>query len=77
MVDKEQIRQFGYELGADAVGFAAIEDYQSEKSPDPVAILPSVKSMVMLGYREINGAVESENTRIGMAAPTPWIWGPR
>ncbi len=67
-MDKEQIRQFGYELGVDAVGFAAIEDYQSEKSPDPATILPGVRSMVVLGYREINGAVESENTRIGMAA---------
>ncbi len=57
-MDKEQIRQFGYELGADAVGFAAIEDYQSKKSPDPKTILPNVKSIIVLGYRELNGAVE-------------------
>jgi epoxyqueuosine reductase QueG len=68
VMSKEQIRQFGYELGADAIGFAAIEDYQSKKSPDPATILPGVKSLVVLGYREINGAVESENTRMGMAA---------
>lgn len=67
-MDKEQIRQFGYELAADAVGFAAIEDYQSQKSPDPRTILPNVKSIIVLGYRELNGAVESENTRVSMAS---------
>jgi epoxyqueuosine reductase QueG len=67
-MDKEHIRQFGYELGADAVGFAAIEDYQSRKSPDPQTILPGVKSLVVLGYRELNGAVESENTRVSFAS---------
>jgi len=67
-MDKEQIRQFGNELGADAVGFAAIEDYQSQKLPDPRIILPDVKSMIVLGYRELNGAVESENSRASMAS---------
>ena len=67
-MDKEQIRQFGYELGADAIGFAAIEDYQSKKSPDPRTILPGVKSLVVLGYRELDGAVESENTRVSFAS---------
>jgi len=67
-MDKEPIRQFGYELGADAVGFAAIEDYQSKKSPDPRTILPGVKSLVVLGYRELDGAVESENTRMSFAS---------
>lgn len=67
-MDTEQMRQFGYELGADAVGFAAIEDYQSKKSPDPRTILPDLKSIVVLGYRELNGGVESENTRVSMAS---------
>lgn len=66
-MDKEEIRQFGYELGADAVGFAAIEDYKSKKSPDPKTILPDTKSIIVLGYRELNGAVESENTRVSFA----------
>ena len=52
-MDKEQIRQYGLELGADVVGFAAIEDYQSKQSPDPKAILPGVKSIVVMGYREL------------------------
>lgn len=67
-MDKEQIRQFGHELGADAVGFAAIQDYRSKKSPDPRTILPGVKSLVVLGYRELDGAVESENTRVSFAS---------
>jgi epoxyqueuosine reductase len=67
-MDKERIRQYGLELGADAVGFAAIQDYESKQSPDPKTILPSVKSLVVLGYRELDGAVESENSRTGFAS---------
>lgn len=66
-MEKEELRQFGYEIGADAVGFAAIDDYQSHRSPDPKALLPSVKSIVVLGYRELDGAVESENPRVSFA----------
>lgn len=65
---KEQIRQFGHELGADAVGFAAIDDYQAKRPPDPKTILPGVKSLVVLGYRELNGTVESENPRMSFAS---------
>lgn len=65
-MEKEKIRQYGIELGADVVGFAAIEDYKSERTPDPKTILSGVKSMIVLGYRENHGAVESENTRISM-----------
>ncbi|NIM95126.1 MAG: epoxyqueuosine reductase [Anaerolineales bacterium] len=65
---KEQIRQFGYELGVDAVGFAAIDEYQSEQAPDPRTLLPDVKSLVVLGYREPDGAVESRNPRISFAS---------
>jgi len=67
-MDKEQIRQVAYELGADAVGFAAVEDYDSPRSPDPGTILPGVRSIIVMGYRENHGAVESENPRISMAS---------
>lgn len=67
-MDKEEIRNYGLELGADVVGFADIADYRSERAPDPKTILPKVKSMVVLGYREIHGAIESENKRISMAS---------
>lgn len=49
-MDTGHIRQFGYELGVDAVRLAAIEDYHSEKSPHPGTTLPGVKSLVVLGY---------------------------
>jgi len=67
-MDKENIRQFAHDLSADVIGFADIEDYQSEKSPDPKTIMPNVESIIVLGYRELNGAVESKNTRISMTA---------
>jgi hypothetical protein len=41
-LDKEEIRDFGLKLGADAVGFAAVDDYKSPRSPDPRSILPSI-----------------------------------
>jgi epoxyqueuosine reductase len=41
---KEEIRNFGLALGADAVGFASIRDYRSARCPDPNTILEGVKS---------------------------------
>lgn len=65
---KEQIRQFGHELGADAVGFAAIDDYQAKRPPNLKTILSGVKSLVVLGYRELDGTMESENPRVSFAS---------
>ena len=65
-MDKEAIRKWGLEAGADAVGFAAIEDYHSKKSPDPKSLLPGVRSIVVLGYREVHGSLESPNKRMSM-----------
>jgi epoxyqueuosine reductase len=67
-MDKEEIRAYGIEIGADAVGFAAASDYKSERTPALTTILPGVKSLVVLGYREIHGANESENVRAGMSS---------
>ncbi|MEI6314459.1 MAG: 4Fe-4S binding protein [Syntrophus sp. (in: bacteria)] len=66
-MSKEDIRSYAMNLGADAVGFAAIEDYRSGKSPDPKTILPTVKSLVVVGYRELDGGVESANKRTCMS----------
>jgi epoxyqueuosine reductase QueG len=63
---KEEIRKHGRELGVDVVGFAAIEDYKSERAPDPKTVLPTVRSMVVLGYRELNGSLESPTGRTSM-----------
>ena len=65
-MDKDKIRQYGIELGADVVGFAAIEDYKSKQSPDPTSILPGVKSLVVMGYRELDGSTDSPNMRVCM-----------
>ena len=66
-MSKEDIRNYAMNLGADAVGFASIEDYLSKKSPDPKMILPTVKSLVVIAYRELDGSVESANTRTCMS----------
>ena len=66
--NKEKIKNYGLELGADVVGIATVEDYQSQQSPDPTTILPGVRSIIVMGYREITGAVESENHRISMCS---------
>ncbi len=67
-MDKEEIRKYGLDLGADVVGFAAAGDYKSERTPALATILPGIQSLVVLGYREIHGANESENVRAGMAS---------
>jgi len=68
MMNKEEIRQYGRDLGADAVGFAAVEDYKSPRTPDPQSLLPGVKSLVVLAYREPNGSLDSPVPRIAMTA---------
>ena len=65
---EEEIRKYSRELGADAVGFASIENYRSPKSPDPKTILANARSLVVFGYREVDGALESGNARISMAS---------
>jgi len=63
---KEDIRQLGLSNGADVVGFAAVEDYKSKRAPDPRTLLPGIRSMVVLGFRELNGQLASEVGRISM-----------
>ncbi len=63
---KESIRQTGLTYGADVVGFAAVGDYQSKRSPDPQTILPGIRSIIVLGFRELNGSLASDIGRISM-----------
>jgi len=65
---EEEIRKYGCELGADALGFASLESYRSPKSPNLNTILPNARSLIVFGYREIDGALESANARISMAS---------
>lgn len=64
-LDKKAVRDLALSLGADVVGFAAIEDYQSPRSPDPKKLLPGVRSLVVMGIRELHGATESGVNRAG------------
>jgi epoxyqueuosine reductase QueG len=64
---EEEIRKYGRELGADAVGIAAAGNYRSPRSPDLKTILPQARSLVVLGYREVDGGLESGNPRVKMA----------
>ena len=63
---KNKIRGYALKLEADIVGFAAAMDYSSKQSPELKSILPTVRSLVVPGYRELDGALESENDRTSM-----------
>jgi len=65
-MDKHKVREFALGLGADVVGFASIDSYQSPRSPDPRKILPGVRSLAVMGFREIHGSVESDFPRVAM-----------
>ncbi len=67
-MDKEEIRRYGLEIGADVVGFAAAADYKTERTAALDTFLPGVKSIVVLGYRGNRGAVECPNNRIAMTS---------
>lgn len=62
---KEKIRKFVLEMGVDDVGFAALSDYNSPKSPKVETIFPQAKSIVVLAYKELS-TCESPNMQIAM-----------
>ena len=64
---KEEIRTFARGLGVDAVGFLALADYKSPKSPDPRSYLPKAQSLIVFGHRMIDGALDSKNPRFNIA----------
>jgi hypothetical protein len=65
-MNREEIRQMGLSFGADVVGFAAVGDYQSKRAPDPKTILPGIRSMIVMGFRELDGGLASDIGRISM-----------
>lgn len=65
-MSKEEIRQVGLSNGADVVGFAAVEDYKSKRAPAPKTILPGIRSMIVMGFRELDGPLASDSGRISM-----------
>lgn len=65
-MSKEEIRQMGLNNGADVVGFAAVEDYKSKRTPDLKTIMPGIRSMIVMGFRELDGPLASDTGRISM-----------
>jgi epoxyqueuosine reductase len=62
---KDRIKDFVLSLGVDDVGIAATADYRSPRSPALETILPGVKSLVVLTFKELSNC-RSENLRIAM-----------
>ncbi len=60
---KEKIREFVLGMGVDDVGFAAVADYHSPRSPKVETIFPAAKSMVVMAYKELSSC-ESPNMQI-------------
>jgi epoxyqueuosine reductase QueG len=63
---KNKIREFALTLGVDDVGFAAVQDYNSPKSPALESIFPGAKSLVVMAYHELDNC-ESENKQIAFS----------
>ncbi|MHB1126318.1 MAG: 4Fe-4S binding protein [Bacillota bacterium] len=62
---KEKIKEFVLGLGVDDVGFSALADYQSPRSPKLESIFPGIKSIIVLVHKELS-TCESENMMIAM-----------
>jgi epoxyqueuosine reductase QueG len=62
---KDKIRKFVLDQGIDDVGFAAVSDYNSPRSPRIETLFPEVKSIVVACVKEMSH-VESPNPQIAM-----------
>ncbi len=66
MAMKNLIRRYALGLGVDDVGFAAVSDYHSPKSPAISSIFPAAKSIIVMAINEMSHC-ESTNPQIAMA----------
>jgi epoxyqueuosine reductase QueG len=62
---KKKIKKFALGLGIDDVGIAAAADYQSPRSPKLDTIFPSVKSIVVMAFKEPSSC-NSSNMQVAM-----------
>jgi len=62
---REKIKEFALDMGIEDVGFTAVSDYHSPRSPEVESIFPGVKSMVVMAYKELS-TCESSNPQIAM-----------
>ena len=56
---KERIREYALNLGVDDIGFARASDYLSPKSYELTKFLPSVKSIIVLIFKELSSCESS------------------
>lgn len=62
---KKKIREFAMGLGVDDVGFAAVADYNSSRSPKIETLFPEAKSIVVMVIKEMSHT-KSPNPQIAM-----------
>lgn len=62
---KQSIREFALALGMDDVGFAAVSNYNSPRSPKIEEIFPAAKTIIVMMVREMSHC-ESQNPRVAM-----------
>jgi len=62
---KDTIRKFALDMGVDDIGFAAVANYCSPKSPKIEDIFPGVKTIIVLAYKELSSC-ESPSMQIAM-----------
>jgi len=66
-MNKEEIRQMVLSIGADVVGFAAVGDLSIKAGTGSRrTILPGIRSMIVMGFRELDGGLASDIGRISM-----------
>ncbi|MDA8233639.1 MAG: 4Fe-4S binding protein [Clostridia bacterium] len=63
---KDRIRDYVLGLGVDDVGFAAVADYHSVRSPQLTTIFSAAKSMVVLAHKELSNC-DSPNMQIAFS----------
>jgi epoxyqueuosine reductase QueG len=57
---KQNIKEFVLGLGVDDVGFTAVNNYISPKSPNISSISPNLKTIVVLAYKELSSCESSD-----------------
>jgi len=63
---KKRIKQFALDYGVDDAGVAAAADYASPRSPKLESIMPGVKSLVVMAFKEPSSC-DSANPQVAMS----------
>lgn len=65
-IKEKNIKDFILGLGVNDTGFAAADNYNSPRSPELKGIFPSVKSIIVLAFKEMSSC-ESDNLIMAMS----------